>query len=630
MITFRNATLRLGARVLLTNINWTIFHKQRIGIVGHNGTGKSTLLAVLMGKLHIDAGDLELPRQMRFAHVAQETPALSVTAVDFVLDGDHEFRTLQRELAEAEDNHDGEKIALLHEKMYAIDGYTAEARASQLLNGLGFSPQEQQKQVSEFSGGWRMRLNLAQALMCRSDILLLDEPTNHLDLDAVLWLEQWLNNYHGTLILISHDRDFLDKTVNYIVYLHQQALTVYSGNYSAFETQRANELMLQQAMYERQQKQLAHLQKFVDRFKAKASKAKQAQSRVKAIERMDLVCAVQTESPFHFEFREPEQCPYPLLAMDRVSAGYDDRVIINNLSMSLTPKDRITILGPNGAGKSTLIKLLAGQIQPTHGTRTAGQGLKIGYFAQHQVDNLHLDDSPLLHLQRLAPRVQEAGLRTFLGGFGFVGDRVFEPVRQFSGGEKSRLALALIVWQRPNLLLLDEPTNHLDLEMRQALSIALQEYEGAMILVSHDRYLVRTTTDQLYLLADGTLREFDGDLTDYQRWLTDYRKQQKVVTPKVVASDTTRKEQRQTAAQARDKLRLYAKRVQQLEEKMERIQAELASIDAALGDDSIYLAENKDKLQQYLLTQAEQKKNLVSLEHEWLEACDERDKLMQA
>lgn len=630
MITFSNVSLRRGAHVLLTNVNWTIFPRQHIGIVGTNGTGKSSLLAVLLGKLHVDTGDISLPRQAQIAHVAQETPALPMSAMDFVLDGDPELRALQAELTKAEDAHDGMRVATLHEKMHIIDGYTAESRAGQLLSGLGFSTEEQQKPVSGFSGGWRMRLNLAQALMCRSDILLLDEPTNHLDLDAVLWLEQWLGTYQGTMILISHDRDFLDKTVDHIVYLHQQKLYTYTGNYTAFENQRANELMLQQAMFEKQQRQIAHLQKFVDRFKAKASKAKQAQSRMKAIERMDVVCAVQTESPFHFEFREPATCPYPLLAIDECQVGYKDHIVLNNIHLSLTPKDRIAILGPNGAGKSTFIKMLAGQLELQHGTRVTSQGLKIGYFAQHQVDNLHLQDSPLLHLQRLAPKNQDTELRSFLGGFGFVGDRVFEPVANFSGGEKSRLALALIVWQRPNLLLLDEPTNHLDLEMRQALSIALQEYEGAMVLVSHDRYLVRTTTDQLYLLADGSLTEFDGDLTDYQRWLVDYRKQQRLGTSiKPAASEGSRKEQRQQAAQAREKLRPYLKRIQQLESDIERQHKKMGELEKLLADESIYADEKKNQLEKYLSDQIDTKKALASLEEEWLAACDERDKLMQ-
>lgn len=623
MITLHNIKIRRGSNVLLQDLNWTIYHKQRIGIIGSNGTGKTTLFSLLLGELQAEDGELEIPKQIRLAHVAQETLASEIAARDFVLNGDDEFRELQIALAEAENSHDAMRIAALHEKLSIIDGYTAPARAAQLLDGLGFSQAEQQKPVSAFSGGWRVRLNLAKALMCRSDVLLLDEPTNHLDLDAVLWLEQWLSRYSGTLLLISHDRDFLDQTVDHVAYLHNQKLKIYAGNYSAFEKLRAAELLIQQATYEKQQKQVAHLQSFVDRFRAKATKAKQAQSRLKAIERMDLVCAVQTESPFQFEFKHPEQCPMPLLTLDKASVAYGDKIIISNLNLSLTPKDRIAILGPNGAGKSSLIKLLAEEIQAAQGKREASPGLKIGYFAQHQVDHLQLDDTPLLHLQRLAVTSTEQDLRTYLGSFGFIGDVVFKKVRHFSGGEKSRLALALLVWQKPNLLLLDEPTNHLDLEMRNALSIALQEYEGAMILVSHDRFLVRTTTDQLLLVADGKLTDFEGDLNEYQQWLIEYRKQQ---SPQVDnKTELTRKEQRQQEAKEREVKRPLIQKIKRLEELLEKLQLAVASIEQALADNSMYEAQNKDKLQKYFLEQAKLKKEIEAAEEEWLLACEERD-----
>jgi ATP-binding cassette subfamily F protein 3 len=526
VINLRNVTLRHGQHVLLQHVDWTIYPEQRIGLIGANGAGKTSLFKLLLGELHPDVGDLEVSNKLKFAHVAQETPAYHQSALDFVLDGDVALRKLEESLAQAEAEHDGMRMATLYEQLGVIDAYTAPSRAAQLLAGLGFSQEEQQQAVSGFSGGWRVRLNLAKALMAPSDVLLLDEPTNHLDLDAILWLEEWLKNYRGTLLMISHDRDFLDGIVDYTVYLSNQSLKQYTGNYSTFEKLYASELMLQQAVYEKQQKKLEHLQSFVDRFRAKASKAKQAQSRLKAIERMDLVSAVQTKSEFQFEFKEPDQCPNPILYLDHTSVGYGDKIILKNLRLSIKPKERIAILGPNGAGKSTFIKLLAGALSPAAGEKTVSPGVKIGYFAQHQIDHLHLDDSPLLHLRRIAERTQEVDLRKFLGSFGFSGNRVLEPVKNFSGGEKSRLALALIVWLKPNLLLLDEPTNHLDLEMRNALSLALQEYTGAMILVSHDRFLVRTTTDQLLLVADGQLREFEGDLIDYQKWLLDYRKQQ--------------------------------------------------------------------------------------------------------
>lgn len=623
MITLRNIKIRRGSNVLLENVDWTIYHKQRFGIIGSNGTGKTTLFSLLLGDLQAEEGELEIPKQIRLAHVAQETPAYDISARDFVLNGDEEFCELQRALTEAENSHDAMHIAALHEKLSIIDGYTAPARAAQLLDGLGFSQAEQQKPVNAFSGGWRVRLNLAKALMCRSDVLLLDEPTNHLDLDAVLWLEQWLSRYPGTLLLISHDRDFLDQTVDHVAHLHNQKLKIYAGNYSAFEKLRAAELLIQQATYEKQQKHVAHLKSFVDRFRAKATKAKQAQSRIKALERMDLVCAVQTESPFQFEFRRPEQCPMPLLALDKASVAYGDKTIISQLNLSLTPKDRIAILGPNGAGKSSLIKLLAGEIIAAQGKHTASPGLKIGYFAQHQVDHLQLDDTPLLHLQRLATSSTEQDLRTYLGSFGFVGDTVFQKVRNFSGGEKSRLALALLVWQKPNLLLLDEPTNHLDLEMRNALSIALQEYEGAMILVSHDRFLVRTTTDQLLLVADGKLTDFEGDLNEYQQWLIEYRKQQSPQADN--KTELTRKEQRQQEAKEREKKRPLLQKIKKLEEQLDKLQLASANIEQALTDNSLYETQNKDKLQKYLLEQAKLKKEIDAAEEEWLLACEERD-----
>ena len=627
MITLRNITLRRGPNVLLQQVNWTIYHKQRIGIIGANGSGKTSLFAMLLNEHHADEGELDIPRQIRLSHVAQETPAYSNSALDFVLDGDSELRALEAELHCAEQGHDGTRIATLHEKLSIIDAYTAPSRAAQLLGGLGFSHAEQQRPVSAFSGGWRVRLNLAKALMCRSDILLLDEPTNHLDLDAVLWLEQWLMKYPGTLLLISHDRDFLDQTVDHIAHLSQQRLKVYTGNYSVFEKLRANELLLLQAAYEKQQKQVTHMRAFVDRFRAKASKAKQAQSRLKAIERMELLCAVQTESAFHFEFREPAQSPNPLIQLEKAEIKYGDRVILSNLNFSIVPKDRIAILGPNGAGKSSFIKLLAGEISPAHGLREVYSGLKIGYFAQHQVDALHLLESPLEHLRELAETTPEVELRKYLGSFGFIGDRVFEPVKNFSGGEKSRLALALLVWQKPNLLLLDEPTNHLDLDMRNALSIALQEYEGAMILVTHDRFLVRSTTDKLLLVADGKLQDFDGDLNDYQKWLLEFRRQQAKVSLSGgnTTTELSKKEQRQQDAKERELRRPLLQKIKRLEDDLNKLEKKATAIETILADLSLYEPENKSMLQDHLMSQANIKKEMEQIEMAWLQACEERD-----
>lgn len=639
MITLSNITLRRGKTILLDNVNWTIHKQQRIGIIGANGSGKTSLFALLLNELESDSGELTIPRQLTFAHVAQETPAYQETALDFVMDGDEELRHLQQALTLAEERHDGHEIAELHEKLSIIDGYSAPARAARLLVGLGFSHEEQQKRVSDFSGGFRVRLNLARALMHRSDILLLDEPTNHLDLDAVIWLEEWLQSYTGTLLLISHDRDFLDHTVNQIVHIHHRQLTVYTGNYSQFETERANQLQLQQAQYEKQQKQIAHMQAFVDRFRYKATKARQAQSRLKAIERLEVVAKVQAESPFYFEFKPPKECPYPLIYLEDAKIAYGDRVILDHLKLSISPGERITILGPNGAGKSSLIKLLAGELEPRSGERHASSGLKIGYFAQHQVDRLHLEESPIAHLRRLTASALEVDLRKFLGGFGFSGDKVFDPVANFSGGEKSRLALALIVWQRPNLLLLDEPTNHLDLEMRNAMSIALQEYSGALILITHDRFLIRTTTDKLLLVADGKLQEFDGDLNQYQQWLFEYRKRQQqqnrgsgglpavtnlnpVVNPKGSAS---KKEQRQLNAKAREARKPLLDKIKKLESEMQYLHEQLHDIEIKLTDHDLYEVENKEQLQNLLLDEAHIKKELLTIEEAWLQACQKRE-----
>jgi ATP-binding cassette subfamily F protein 3 len=625
MITLKNITIRRGPHVLLENVNWTIFARQRIGMIGSNGSGKSTLFSFLLGGFQPDTGDIDKPRQLKLAHVAQETPAVSMSALDFVLDGDDDLRQLEAEIRAAEDADDGMRIAELYEKMGIIDGYTASARAGQLLSGLGFSAEEQKKPVSAFSGGWRVRLNLAKALMTRSDMLLLDEPTNHLDLDAILWLEAWLKKYEGTLLIISHDRDFLDVTVDHIAKITNKNLKVYAGNYSSFETQRATELLLQQSAYDKQQKQLAHMHDFVARFRYKASKARQAQSRLKAIERIELVSAVQSESEFHFNIPSPVNCPNPLLSLNHADAGYGEVKIVKNVNFSITPKDRIGILGPNGAGKSTLIKVLAQEMAPVDGECVTSSGLRIGYFAQHQIDQLDMNASPLLHLRRIAENKPELELRKFLGSYNFTGDRVNEPVKNFSGGEKSRLALALLVWNKPNLLLLDEPTNHLDLEMRNALSLALTEYDGAMILISHDRFLMRSTTDTLLLCADGKLQDFDGDLHDYEKWLIDYCRNKNANT--AAPSAHSKKEQRRQSAEERESMRPLLDKINVLEADMKKLQKEAAKYEVALTDQTLYEENNKDKLKKQLLLLSDTKAKLEAVELKWLEACEERDSL---
>jgi ATP-binding cassette, subfamily F, member 3 len=624
MITLRNISLRVGPTILLENVNWTIYHKQHIGIIGANGCGKTTLFSMLLNKLQPDSGDFDIPRHLRIGHVAQETPGYTKSAIDFVLDGDVELRKLEQELMTAELANDGERIATLHLRLSEIDGYSANARAAQLLDGLGFQFHEHQKPVSAFSGGWRVRLNLAQTLMSRADIMLLDEPTNHLDLDAVLWLEQWLKKYAGTLLIISHDRDFLDSIVDHIAHIQHKNLKLYAGNYSAFEKQLAAHLMLQQAIYEKQQKQIAHLQSFVDRFRAKATKARQAQSRMKALDRMEIVSAVQTNSPFQFHFKEPKTCPNPLIALENASIAYNGTVILKGLNVSIAPKDRIGLLGPNGAGKSSFIKLLANEFKPAHGTYTAGTGLRIGYFAQHQIDHLQLAATPLQHLKTLAPNAREVELRTYLGSFGFSGNRVLDAVQNFSGGEKSRLALALLIWQQPNLLLLDEPTNHLDLEMRNALSMALQEYEGAMIIVSHDRFLIRSTVDQLMIVAANKLQNFDGDLDDYQEWLLNFRRENTYATTE--ETGISRKEQRQQDAQERNQRRPLLQKIKKLEDELDKLQKQTTDLELKLADITLYEEKNKAKLQEYLALQVTYKKQLETTEHDWFAASEEAAK----
>ncbi|MBX9720242.1 MAG: ATP-binding cassette domain-containing protein, partial [Candidatus Obscuribacterales bacterium] len=523
MILLRNLSYHRGSEPLIHDASLQMHPGWKVGLVGANGCGKSSFFALLKGELHAETGDCERPAGWVVAHVGQETPALKQAALEFVLDGDIELRQIEQSLIDAEARGDGELIGNLHARYAEIGGYAAKSRAAELLAGLGFSDADFSRNVAEFSGGWRVRLNLAQALMCRSDMLLLDEPTNHLDLDAVFWLETWLKRYPGTLLLISHDRDFLDAICDHILHFYDRQLKLYTGNYSSFERTRAEQLALQQAMYDKQQREVAHLESYIERFRAKATKARQAQSRIKALNRMSTIAAARVDTPFTFSFREPVSMPDTLLEIRQASVGYADKSIIHHADLVIRPGERLALVGPNGAGKSTLVKLLAGELTPNAGTRREGKGLQIGYFAQHQVESLRAEESPLQHMVRLDPATREQDFRDYLGGFDFRGEMVTTPCQHFSGGEKSRLALAILIWQRPNLLLLDEPTNHLDLEMREALTFALQETNAAMILVSHDRHLLRTTVDQLYLVDQGHLKPFDGDLDEYAEWLASRR-----------------------------------------------------------------------------------------------------------
>ena len=631
MIRLQNLTLQRGPQRLLEDAEMTLHPGHKAGLIGANGAGKSSLFALLRGELTADAGDCLIPADWRIAHMRQEIDAVERQAVDYVLDGDLHLRRVQAELATAEAAHDGAAIARLHTELDNLDGYSADARARKLLAGLGFASAQMDRRVGDFSGGWRMRLNLAQALMCPSDLLLLDEPTNHLDLDAILWLEGWLQIYPGTLLLISHDRDFLDAVVDHVAHVDQRKLTLYRGGYSAFERTRAERLAQQQQAFEKQQAQRAHMEKYIARFKAQATKARQAQSRIKALERMEELSAAHVDSPFDFSFREANKISSPLLDVSEGRLGYGDKVVLEQVKLSLAPGARIGLLGPNGAGKSTLIKTLAGELQPISGRLQRGENLVVGYFAQHQLDALDDKASPLLHFQRLAPGEREQTLRDFLGGFDFRGGRCEEPVLNFSGGEKARLALALIAWGKPNLLLLDEPTNHLDLEMRLALTMALQEFSGAVVVVSHDRHLLKSTTDEFFLVSDGRVQPFDGDLEDYASWLVDYRVRQTPSSSNESTLDKTDKRgQRQAAAALRQQLAPHKREADKLEKELGQLHEKLAGVEARLGDSAIYEAARKDQLRELLAEQAALKGREADLEERWMTALETLESLQQA
>ncbi|MFV8571990.1 ATP-binding cassette domain-containing protein [Marinobacter sp. SBS5] len=635
MLTITDLSLQRGGVWLLENVSVTVQPGQRVAIVGANGAGKSSLFQLLLGHLSPEQGSVSLPGGCRIAHMAQEVASSSRSARDFVLDGDLELRRLEAELAAAEARGDDYAIAHLHGELDIHEAWSATRRAESLIRGLGFADSDADRPVSAFSGGWRIRLNLAQALMRPSDLLLLDEPTNHLDLDACLWLENWLRKYQGTLLFISHDRDFMDRVSTHLVHFDNKKLELYTGNYSAFETQRSERLAQQQASFERQQARIAEIQRFIDRFKAKATKAKQAQSRVKSLERMERIAPAHVDSPFSFEFPVADKVSNPLLSIRHGSAGHGDTTILNGINISLLPGSRIGLLGPNGAGKSTFMDALRGEDTLMSGERTAGENLSIGYFAQHQLESLDLDASPFLHLQRLDPRASEQKVRNFLGGFDFHGDEALSPIRSFSGGEKARVALAVIAWQKPNLLLLDEPTNHLDLEMRQALTMALQNFDGAIVVVSHDRHLLRNTVDEFWLVSDGTVTEYDGDLENYERWLAERRKDDDEPLKRQVAEDGAgkksgavtlsadeRKARKRQEAEIRKKISPWRKKQNTLEARMDQLQEKLSSVEASLSDSSLYDESNKVRLKELLAEQTQFKRDLDDTETEWLEVSE--------
>ncbi len=608
MITLKNVTLRRSAKVLLDGVSATINPGEKVGLVGRNGAGKSTLFALLNGSLHEDGGDFFLPPQWRMAQVAQHMPETAEPATAFVLDGDTRLLALRQALQQAEQAGDGMAIAQAHSDLHDAGAHDASARAQALILGLGFQVHELERPVNSFSGGWRMRLQLARALMCPSDLLLLDEPTNHLDLDALVWLEAWLQRYEGTLVVISHDREFLDAVTQVTLHIDNAQLTRYGGNYSQFEELRAQQLTLQQAAYERQQTKIAHLQKFIDRFKAKATKAKQAQSRVKALERMEKIAPVLASADFTFEFKEPPNLPNPMLAISDAAFGYPPAdggvptTILRGVNRTVLAGQRIGILGANGQGKSTLVKTIARMMPPLGGKVTEGKGLSIGYFAQQELDVLHGDDHPLGHMVRLARTLgvdaREQDLRNFLGSFNFSGDMVQQAVGSMSGGEKARLVLAMIVWQRPNLLLLDEPTNHLDLATREALSMALNEFEGTVMLVSHDRALLRAVCDEFWLVGRGQVGPFDGDLDDYQRYLLEearrLREQARATaepnnTPTAAApAPKDGREQRKASALARqqlaEKTKPFKRELEQVDKRLAQLGAERQQLEQRLAE----------------------------------------------
>ncbi len=630
MIQFKQLTLVRGLKTLIQGATLQLHPGHKVGLTGANGAGKSSLFALLRGEMQLEAGDLDMPASWVIAHVAQETPALAMPAIEFVLDGDAELRQIEAALAAAEASQQGELIAELHHRLLDIEGYAAKARAAELLSGLGFSQASLQQAVATFSGGWRVRLNLARALMCRSDLLLLDEPTNHLDLDAVIWLEGWLQSYRGTLILISHDRDFLDAIVNHIAHIEQQTLTLYRGGYSDFERQRAEKLALQQALFEKQQRKVSHLQSYIDRFRVQATKARQAQSRIKALERMEMISAAHVDSQFNFEFRVPLAAPDPLLVLDEMAVGYQGVALIKDIVLAIRPGERIGLLGRNGAGKTTLIKLLAKELAPLSGKRVEGKDLNIGYFAQHQLEQLRLDESPLQHMMKLDPLTREQEHLNFLGGFDFKGDMARSPCLNFSGGEKSRLALALLIWTRPNLLLLDEPTNHLDLEMRHALTMALQDYQGGVVLVSHDRALLRASCDEFVLVADGQAVPFDGDLEAYSLWLNEQRLKEKQNVQATLEVKPAKQDRAMNKAERQARIaerRPLLKEVAELDSHIAAWQEEKLACDARLNDNDLYSAADKTALQDLLKKQAELIKQIEQAEERWVDLHERLEEL---
>ena len=612
MLSFNNLELVLGGKTLFDDVSLTIHHHQKVGLIGANGTGKTSLFKVIKKEIEVDQSSVSYPNDLRISYLAQEVPASDEIALQYVLSGDYRLLEIQHEIELAEKEEKFEILAELYETYSALDGYSAKSKAEQLMVGLGFKFEDFNKPLKDFSGGWRVRLNLAKTLMQPSDLMLLDEPTNHLDLDAILWLSNWIKSFPGALILISHDRDFLDDCVSFIAHLYHQSIELYSGNFTQFEILRAAKLAEIQSNYVKQQKEVAHMQSFINRFKAKATKARQAQSRVKALEKMELIAPAHIDSPFNFTISETEKISNPLISLSDSSLGYNTP-ILSMVNLSIAPGDRIGLLGPNGAGKSTLIKSIVGSISLIDGQREAGTNFKVGYFSQHQVDDLDLSISAFTHIQRLDETQTEKQIRTYLGGFNFKGDKVKDPIHLFSGGEKARLAFAIISYQKPNILLMDEPTNHLDMEMRHALTIALQTFRGAILLISHDRHLLNSSVDHFYLVDNGRVDIFNGDLNDYKNYILDIKSSDIKETKKKVKSSKDNKEDNSKL------IKSLNIEISKLEKRLLRLNAKLDEANLKLADPDLYKDDSSDNLQDLIRNQLELSSEVELADQEWMD-----------
>ena len=618
MLSFNNLELVLGGKTLFDDVSLTIHHHQKVGLVGANGTGKTSLFKIIKKEIEVDQSTVSFPSDLRISYLAQEVKGTDEIALDYVLSGDSNLIDIQKKIEKAEIDENYEILGELYEVYSSLDGYSAKSKAEQLMVGLGFKSDDFDKPLKDFSGGWRVRLNLAKTLMQPSDLMLLDEPTNHLDLDAILWLSNWIKSFKGAMILISHDRDFLDDCVSYVAHLYQQSIELYSGNYSQFEILRAAKMAEIQSNFIKQQKEVAHMQSFINRFKAKATKARQAQSRVKALEKMELIAPAHIDSPFNFTISETDKISNPLVALNRAGLGYSEP-ILSNVGFTICPGDRIGLLGPNGAGKSTLIKSIVGTLPILDGDRETGTNIKVGYFSQHQVDDLDLSISAFVHIQRLDETKTEKQIRTYLGGFAFKGDKVKDPIRLFSGGEKARLAFAIISYQKPNILLMDEPTNHLDMEMRHALTVAIQTFKGAILLISHDRHLLNSSVDTFYLIDNGALEIFDGDLDDYKNYILDIKSSDNKQSKKKKSVKDGLKEDNS------EKIKTLNSSISKLDKRLFRLNTKLTEANNKLADPELYSDDSSEDLQDLIRNQLELTNEVEAAEKEWMDKAAELD-----